>query len=121
LLLCGLLGLCLLTAARADIPPNDDFANAIDLAGTNPAEGTGSSVDATQVSGETAGPTVWWSWTAPSSGTASVDTSGSTFQTLVRIFTGNFLTSAQLIPSVSSYETQEKVEWQATAGVTYRI
>src|SRR6476661_1687233 len=72
-------------------PPNDNFVNAIALAGDY-ANDTGSNVRATEEIGEPAqsGPinSVWWNWTAPSSGFYQVDTIGSGYDTWLSIFNG---------------------------------
>ncbi|MES2706967.1 MAG: hypothetical protein V4726_10240 [Verrucomicrobiota bacterium] len=113
-----------LTEVPAEIPPNDDFANAIALPGTNPAEGSGSNMEATTANGEWPD-AVWWTWTAPASGTAFADTAGSSFQTAVLVFTGGSLATATKIASdatfLDTYKIQRKTEWQATAGETYHI
>jgi hypothetical protein len=85
----------------AAAPSNDDFANAAALSGL-PANATGTNVNATTESGEPehtdpawlgsvtpAGHSVWWSWTAPSDGDVTLDTCGSSFDTLLAVYTGN--------------------------------
>lgn len=65
--------------ARGAPPPNDDFENATVLSGF-PVEAEGTNVDATEQLGEPPFffadtfdvPSVWWRWTAPSSGPVEV-------------------------------------------------
>lgn len=85
-------------------PPNDDFADAIELTGTS---GTvfGTNVDATAESGEAnAGNrisvenSVWWKWTAPCDGLLTVDTEGSgNSDPQLAIYTGQFVNSLTFI------------------------
>lgn len=73
-------------------PDNDDFADATVLA----AEGTitGTNVGATMEPSEPmhaqsiAGASVWFRWTAPTTGFISADTLGSNFDTVLAIYTG---------------------------------
>ena len=75
-------------------PANDMFANRIVITGTNTAV-TGSNVGATRETGEpyhagvTGGASVWWSWTAPSVGTVTISTTGSTFDTVLGVYSGS--------------------------------
>jgi hypothetical protein len=107
-------------------PPNDNFANRIGLAGET-ANATGSNIEATAEVGEPSqsGTTnsVWWTWTAPSSGNYTFDTEGSGFDTYLYLFTGNDLTNLSLVAAdddggegVTSLITQN-----VTAGTTYQI
>jgi hypothetical protein len=110
------------------VPPNDAFANAIPLSGTN-FNVSGSNLGATKESGEpnhagnAGGSSVWWSWTAPVSGTMTLDTLGSSFDTLLAVYTGTSVSS--LTPIVSDDDTpnarQSLVVFGAKAGKTYRI
>ena len=67
-------------------PFNDDFGDAVLLAGASGSE-TGSNVAATAQPGEPThagvggGSSVWWRWEAPQSGTATLSTFGSDFDT----------------------------------------
>jgi len=109
---------------------NDNFANAITLSGASGST-TGSNVGATKESGEPVNPangggaSVWWKWTAPSSGNVSFSTSGSAFDTIMAIYTGNAVNALNLI----TYNDDENypsivtsiVTFNATAGTTYYI
>ena len=104
--------------------PNDDFANAIPLAGLTDSD-TGSNVDATAETGEPvlSGPSnsVWWTWTAPTSGIVSLDTLGSGFDTLLGVYTG---TSVDALIEVATNDdatgsVQSAVQFVATQGETY--
>ncbi len=73
-------------------PDNDDFPG-LTLSGLPDSAG-GTNLGATKQTGEpdhagnSGGSSVWYSWTAPSSGTVTVDTCGSGFNTLLGIYTG---------------------------------
>ncbi len=69
------------------------------------------------------GKSVWWKWTAPSSGDVVIDTNGSNFDTLLGVYTGTAVNALTLIagdnnggPNLTS-----RVTFAATAGVIYRI
>ncbi|WRH68663.1 MAG: S8 family serine peptidase [Planktothrix sp. GU0601_MAG3] len=107
-------------------PSNDHFVNRI-LLYNLPVSTTGSNVGAT---GETGEPlqsetinSVWWSWTAPSSGTFTIDTKNSNFDTYLSVFTGSAVNNLSLIDSNDdgggSYTSL--ISLNATAGKTYQI
>ena len=80
-------------------PPNDNFANAREIIGTSGTV-TGSDVNASSETGEPAhwnlagsASSVWYRWTAPGSGLAVIDTVGSTFDTVLAVYTGTSLGS----------------------------
>src|SRR5262245_7650508 len=74
-------------------PANDSFANAIPLSGLTVTT-TGTSVGATKEpsepnhGGNNGGASVWWTWTAPDSGLTTIDTFGSSFDTLLGVYVG---------------------------------
>ncbi|MEG4489669.1 S8 family serine peptidase, partial [Microcoleus sp. D2_18a_B4] len=107
-------------------PPNDNFANRIALTGAT-ANGTGSNVGAT---GEISEPSqsgttnsAWWSWTAPSSGTFTIDTRSSNFDTYLSVFTGSAVNNLSLIGSNDDGggNLTSLLSLNATAGTTYQI
>ena len=110
------------------VPANDLFANAEALPGTSWAI-TGTNVRAT---GETGEPdhagisaplaSVWYQWTAPSSGTFSLNTFGSDYDTTLAVYTGSNVGS--LIAQASNDDTggvQSSVSVLVSTGATYRI
>jgi hypothetical protein len=108
------------------VVPNDNFANRIALAGET-ANATGSNIGATQEVDE---PTqsgtinsVWWTWTAPSSGNYTFDTEGSDFDTYLNLFTGNDLTNLSLVAADddSGEGLTSLITQNVTAGTTYQI
>src|SRR5882724_9144060 len=84
----ALAALFLTAAVAAAAPVNDNFSGRLEISGlTNTL--TGSNVGATKEPGEpdhagdSGGHSVWWTWTAPTNGTVTVDTIGSSFDTLL--------------------------------------
>ena len=119
-------------------PPNDNFVNAIALPGTSGSQtGTGNRY-ATRETGEPAifgaTHTVWFKWTAPSDGSYTIDTLGSTklgggeWDAMLGIYTGspvNALTALTGLPDGNPQdndeEEEESVTFDVTAGTTYHI
>ncbi len=106
---------------------NDIFANAITISGAS-GQTTGSNVGTTKESGEpshagnSGGKSVWWNWTAPSNGQMSIDTFGSSFDTLLAVYTGNSVGSLIVIASNDdSGGGQSQVAFTVVSGTTYRI
>ncbi|UNU26074.1 bluetail domain-containing putative surface protein [Microcoleus vaginatus] len=107
-------------------PANDNFANRIALTGVT-ANGTGRNTGAT---GEVGEPTqsgttnsAWWSWTAPSTGTFTIDTKNSNFDTWLSVYTGsavNNLTRIGFDDDAGGNNTS-LLSLNATAGTTYQI
>ena len=111
-------------------PTNDNFANRIVLTGTNVST-TGTTVEAT---GETGEPeifdstleSVWWTWTAPATGTYQIDTIGSLassgIDTTLAVYTGTELNSLSLVGNNDDFNNLDSgLVINATAGTTYQI
>jgi hypothetical protein len=123
------------SAAAADAPDNDDFADAIPLSSALPISQSGSNSEATKEAGEpdhagdTGGHSVWYSWTPSSSGPVGVK-AGSCFglEAVVGVYTGSSVSAlTPVASSVSptsggcfSFETAP-AEFEALAGTTYWI
>jgi subtilisin family serine protease len=110
-------------------PPNDTFTEAGNLSNL-PTAGTGNNVGATLQAGEPVhsgnlgGRSVWWNWTSPTSQLITVDTLGSSFDTLLAVYTGselNTLTPVAANDDQNSGSLISRVTFAAQAGVTYRI
>jgi hypothetical protein len=116
-----------LTAAPAG-PANDLFANAQALSGPSGSV-TGGNAGASKEAGEPAhngnvgGKSIWYRWTAPSTGTATIDTVGSSFDTLLAVYTGTVVSGLTRITSNddSGGLRTSKVAFGAMAGTTYQI
>ncbi len=116
------------TANYVTVVPNDMFANAITISGAS-GQTTGSNVGATKETGEpshagnSGGASVWWKWTATSNGQITIDTFGSSFDTLLAVYTGNSVGSLTLKASNDDAGggAQSQVTFAVISGTTYRI
>jgi hypothetical protein len=127
-------------------PQNDDFSNSIVLAGTAYGENDNATIEAGEPNTGggivTATNTVWWQWTAPTNGPASVQTYGSGLDTIIDVYTGSVLKSLLCVASnlntVLNYELYyqnpengvyspfnggltNRLEFTAVAGTKYQI
>jgi hypothetical protein len=126
--LWGVVGWTFLVAAAHAQPANDNFADAVTLSG-DVVSTTGSNVGATREAGEpqhagnATSASVWWRWTANRSGTVNVDTVGSSFDTVLAIYTGATVNGLTEIGSNddSGGGLQSRVIFQAVQGTTYQI
>ena len=118
-----------ITVVRGNVPGNDDFSAATWLNGSY-GEATGSNVDATSQSGEplpqyksSAQTSVWWKWTAPSSGTVRFATEGSSFDTVMGVYTGYALSSLTVKAQDDDGGSNRTsvCTFSAVAGMTYYI
>ena len=110
--------------------PNDAFADRLALEGLNPTA-TGTNVDATAEAGEPVhhgvggGKSVWWTWTAPASGTVVIETVGSDFDTVLAVYDGSDVASLNRLVSNDDIEygvvLQSRVTFPTAAGRTYQI
>ena len=110
-------------------PANDNFAAATVLTGTTFSV-SGSNIGATLQTGEPkhagvrGGKSVWWSWTAPSTGTFTLATTGSSFDTTLAIYTGSAVNSLAVLKSNDDQSRRlrtSKVVVSVVSGTTYRI
>jgi hypothetical protein len=110
-------------------PANDNFSSRIAIVGATRTV-TGSNVGATKEAGEpnhagnAGGASVWWTWTAPSSGTYTVSTRGSSFDTLLGVYTGSSVGSLVIVASNDdgpNMGTASLVSFFATGGTAYQI
>jgi PASTA domain len=107
-------------------PANDDFGAAQPLTG---ASGTveGSNLGAGPEPGErrhagSVGASVWFSWTPPITGTATIETCESSYDTTLAVYTGTAV--AALTPVASNDDAcrlGSRVRFLARAGTAYRI
>lgn len=111
-------------------PPNDAFLHSVILAGTDSTT-TANSAYATKEAGEPdhaedpGGRSLWWTWVCPTPGEVTIDTAGSSFDTLLAVYTGNSVSNLSTVASnddTSDAETlQSKVTFSGVPGTTYRI
>jgi Ca2+-binding RTX toxin-like protein len=66
---------------------------------------------------------VWWTWTAPRSGTFTIDTIGSNYDTYLSVFTGVDVSSLSLVAADDDGAgfPASLISLNATAGETYQI
>jgi hypothetical protein len=109
-------------------PPNDNFANSILISGGT-ASVAGSNSGASKEPGEpkhagdAGGASVWWRWTAPKLGTVTISTAGSSFDTLLGVYTGTSVSALTTIASNDDYGGlfTSQVSFTAQQNTTYRI
>jgi hypothetical protein len=106
-------------------PANDDFAHRTPLSGFV-SSGSGANAEATAQAGEPshappASPahSLWWTWTAPASGSFILDAENSYFATALAVYTGTALGSLTRVADNSMNGNQ--MTFSATAGTAYQI
>ncbi len=115
------------TGSAIQGPPNDDFANRVPLAGVS-ATATGSNVNAGIESDEPvhlgqASHSAWWTWTAPRSAQVVVSLAGSSFDTVLGVYTGGSMSGLALVAANDDSATARtsEVVFDATVGTAYHI
>lgn len=110
-------------------PPNDNFGAAQKLEGDSGSV-SGTNVDATREPGEpnhagnSGGHSVWYSWSQFSfNGPVTVDTSGSSFDTLLAVYTGSSVRALAAVASNddAAFDRTSSVTFTMTAGTNYYI
>lgn len=110
-------------------PTNDNLAGCQTISGRSGSV-TGDSDGATKQAGEpnhagnAGGRSIWYCWTAPASGTVTMDTAGSGFDTLLAVYTGGSVNALTLIAAngdIAAGNLQSRVSFDAVSGTTYRI
>lgn len=103
---------------RPPVTPTNQLAtNAVTLAGAQVST-NGSNFSAAK--GSSGGPSVWYKWTAPKSGTVSLSTSGSGFDTMLAAYTEAMVNKGSNDNARSGVRWSQ-VSFQADAGSTYLI
>ncbi len=123
-----LLGLAATTSWGA--PANDNFANAHVING-NQGSVTGTTVGATSEpfepvdAGVGGGKTIWYKWKAPFSGTILFNTEGSSFDTVMAVYTGTNVAGLTLVAQNDDVafpvDLTSQVSFAVTAGTNYFI
>src|ERR1700752_578336 len=115
-------------------PTNDNFANAQPILGASGVV-SGSNVEATKEpldpnhAGRTASRTVWFRWQAPSNGSFVFTTYGTSFSTVLAVYTGNSLPGTlvkendieDFACSFFGLPGSSRVAFTAVGGVVYHI
>ncbi len=108
-------------------PANDNFASPAVITGAtgktsaNTARSTGEPGEPNH--GSIPDRSVWYSWTAPETGTAVAHTRESNFDTVIAAYTGTTITGLTQLASNDQFNgtNQSKITFPVTAGTTYRI
>ena len=120
--------------ATASPPPNDNFAAAQVISGCSGSV-NGTNAGATREAGEPnhspdgngGSRSIWYQWQSPSTGTATITTVGSGFDTVLAAYTGSTVTSLTPVSPPpgkdddSGGNRTSSLSFDATAGVVYRI
>jgi MYXO-CTERM domain-containing protein len=115
--------------AAQGAPLNDAFAQATIPVGDS-GTAAGWNLNATLESGEpvhastSGGKSVWWQWTPGASGTASFETHGSGFDTVLAVYSGSGVSTLAEVASNDndgSAGNASGLSFAATAGTIYRI
>lgn len=122
-------------------PANDDFGSAVVLTG-NQGGVSGRNHNATKENnepnhaGSLGGRSVWFRWTAPAAGDVVFDTFGSTFDTVLAVYTGNSMNGLVSVganddavvldldndgTNDTPFIPASRLTFRATSGTTYRI
>jgi len=127
-----------LNSANSSVPQNDNFANRTTVLGSSVTmfgRNTGASKETGEPNhaGNTGGKSVWWSWTAPTSGKVEIttgnsfSTTDSSFDTLLNVYTGSALSSlTSVAANDNSFLIQDgavtsRVIFNAISGTSYQI
>ena len=111
-------------------PFNDNFASAQTLLGGFTSVAGVNSFGTKQTgepnhAGNAGGHSVWYQWTALDTKPVTIDTIGSTFDTLLAVYTGSSVSALSLVSSnddiTAGVNKQSKLTFNATAGVLYSI
>ena len=122
--------LSILVAAAQAAPPNDNLTNATVLTGaTNfiTSSNAGATREASEPyhASEEGDKSVWWSWQSPFTGSVSISTAGSSFDTLLAVYTGTTISNLQLVAANDDDggfgDITSSLIFRAYAGETYRI
>ena len=119
-----------LAAALTDSPPpNDAFDQATVITGESVTRTADTNVLASKEPGEPrhdgdrGGASVWYRWTAPSTGTARINTGGSDFNTVLAVYLGDSVSALTKVTANNDAPgvRTSAVAFHAKAGKTYQI
>lgn len=114
---------------NVDDPANDLFVSAKAVSGTSGTAdgvngGAGKEVGEPNHAGNVGGGSVWYRWTAPANGVATIDTVGSQFDTLLGVYTGaavGALTQVGANDDINAGTVQSSASFNAFTGTVYQI
>jgi uncharacterized repeat protein (TIGR02543 family) len=116
----------------ADLPVNDNFANASALGSSNSTV-LANNTYATKEPGEpnhagnAGGKSLWWSFTPASNGTITLSTSNSSIDTLLAVYTGSVVSNLTKVTSDDDFNSDRgvlptsQVKFAALAGTEFEI
>lgn len=113
-----------------DLCPNDDFGTCVTLAGSFGFRAAHNDAATKQPgepehAGDPGGHSLWFCWTAPTNTPVTFDTIGSTFDTLLAVYTGNTVSNLSLVASnddiVPGQYVQSTLTFTPVTGTTYHI
>lgn len=109
---------------------NDRFAAATEIGGSRGAvtannRGFSGEIGEPTHAGVRGGRSAWWRWTAPADGMTRFETTGSAFDTLLAVYTGDSLQSLKRVVDnddiIPGDVWQSRAEFKAVKGTVYRI
>jgi PA domain-containing protein len=120
------------TSTPAPPPPDNDNFTSAQIIGGCSGNVNGTNVSATKETGEPnhspdnngGSKSVWYSWQAPATGSATITTAGSSFDTVLAVYTGGAVGSLTPIvknDDANANDTTSSVNFNATDGTTYMI
>ena len=117
-----------MTLAVSNFPAGTNFAGRVALSGTSgliTADNRNGSFEPGEPlhAGQPGGKAVWYSWIAPVTGVVTMQTSGSTFDTLLAVYTGNSLSNLVVVDSDEGHGGfyTSKLNFNAFQGTQYQI
>jgi hypothetical protein len=110
-------------------PPNDAFAKRVRLIGSRVTAFENNSTASKEAgepehAGNPGGRSLWWTWQAPATGRLMVTTEGSSFNTLLALYTNNALAQLKVAATndqLANGESFSHVKFPVTAGTEYQI
>ena len=106
---------------RLDLPPPPSPLLNVRVRGSNLT--ASKELGEPDIAGNPGGKSLWWQWLSPVSGPVSVSTIGSSFDTLLGVYTGTALSNLVLVASNDDAQgsLQSELSFQAVAGTSYQI
>ena len=105
-------------------PPNDNFANRTVLTGSNVST-NGNNAGASYENGDPYqvyyGKSIWFSWTAPTSGTFTFSVNSSFYYPVIAVFTGSQLSTLSLVQNAFGQGDYTGCSFTTVAGKIYQI
>ena len=121
----NLLGALTTTSNR---PFNDDFAQRARLVGDNflvRSNNTGATAEAGEpvASAGNGSTSLWWEWTPTTTAAVRLSTTGSAYDTVLSVYTGNAMAALTLVTANDNdgAALTSRIDFTAQAGVTYQI